>query len=436
MEIVKTGDIAYKKPIKILAVDDREDNLLSIETILEREDYNIVKASSGRAALKVLLQQQDFTLILMDVQMPDMNGFETAALIYEREKLKHIPIIFITAHNQGEEKMYEGYKMGGVDFIYKPINPELLRYKVSVFVDLYRKTHQLINHEKKLISANKNLEREIEERKLSEEKIHLLNQQLVQNNQQLKNTIEELDRFAYVASHDLQEPLRKILVFSDKILTKYKQSIDEEMDRNLDKIVKASERMQLLINDLLKFSRNTSSNEDFSLLDLNELISEVMADMEIDIETNEAQIQIDPLPRVWGISSQMRQLFQNLVGNALKFKKKEAVPVIHIYVEADKTLANNKNGNNQFSRIVVQDNGIGFDPKFVNEIFVVFKRLHSYHEFEGSGVGLSICKKIIERHNGFITAESKIGWGSKFIIDLPVTKINVAGVSQLEVINK
>src|SRR5215212_4500464 len=154
VELIKPDDIGYKKPVKILAVDDREDNLFSIETILEKDDYRIVKANSGRAALKILLAHQDFTLILMDVQMPDMNGFETATLIYEREKLRHIPIIFITAHNQGEEKMYEGYKMGGVDFIYKPINPELLRYKVSVFVELYQKTHQLLNHERKLLSAN------------------------------------------------------------------------------------------------------------------------------------------------------------------------------------------------------------------------------------------------------------------------------------------
>jgi signal transduction histidine kinase len=431
MEIIKSEDIAYKKPIKILAVDDREDNLLSIETILESEDYTIVKAISGRAALKILLAQQDFTLILMDVQMPDMNGFETASLIYERERLKHIPIIFITAHNHGEEKMYEGYKMGGVDFIYKPINPELLRYKVSVFVELYQKTHQLINHEKKLLAANRSLEKEIEERRISEEKVRLLNQQLVINNQQLKNTIEELDRFAYVASHDLQEPLRKILVFSDKILTKYKEVIDDEMDKSLDKIVKASERMQLLINDLLRFSRHTSTSEDFALINLNQLIEDVLADMEIEIERNEAQIQIDQLPEIWGIPSQMRQLFQNLVSNSIKFRQKEKVPVIHIYSERKILLSDPVNGS-ELCRIVVQDNGIGFDSKFANEIFVVFKRLHSYHEFEGSGVGLSICKKIIERHNGFIAAESKIGSGSKFMIDLPVARLNTVS-SKLEV---
>ena len=424
MEITRKDDITdSKSPVKILAVDDREDNLLSIETILEREDYTIVKAGSGRAALKILLQQHDFTLILMDVQMPDMNGFETASLIYEREKLRHIPIIFITAHNQGEERMYEGYKMGGVDFIYKPINPELLRYKVSVFAELYQKTHQLLNHEQKLLSANRKLEKDVEERRLTEEKIRLLNQQLVENNFQLKNTIEELDRFAYVASHDLQEPLRKILVFSDKIQTKYRDAVDKELHRSLEKIVKASERMQSLINDLLRFSRGASGSEDFVFISLNGLMNEVLADMEIDIEKSAAQIQVDPLPEVWGIPSQMRQLFQNLISNGIKFRKAGIVPRIHIYSQS--------NGLNHY-RIIVQDNGIGFDSKYAEEIFTVFKRLHSYHEFEGSGVGLSICKKIIERHNGMIRAESIPGDGSKFIIDLPVIDTNSKPVDTLK----
>lgn len=435
MEVDKTAQTTlYKAPVKILVVDDREDNLFSIETILEKDAYIIVKAKSGRAALKILLKEHDFTLILMDVQMPDMNGFETASLIYEREKLRNVPIIFITAHNHGEEKMYEGYKMGGVDFIYKPINPELLRYKVSVFVDLYQKTHQLINHEKKLLSANKKLENEVEERKISEEKIRLLNQQLVENNQQLKATIEELDRFAYVASHDLQEPLRKILVFSDRLQTKYKDSIDGEMNKSLDKIVRASERMQLLINDLLRFSRHTFTHEDFSLVNTNELITEVLTDMEVDIDKTEAHIKLDALPPLWAINSQLRQLFQNLISNAIKFQKKDTAPYIHIYSEGHSEIFNVALKKKvDHCRIVIQDNGIGFDQKFADEIFVVFKRLHSYHEFEGSGVGLSICKKIIDRHSGFISVESKPGLGSKFIIDLPaVTRKDHTPTYQLE----
>ncbi|MFL5788275.1 MAG: sensor histidine kinase [Flavisolibacter sp.] len=421
MEAEKKEAGVERSNVKILAIDDREDNLFSIETILEQENYTIVKANSGRAALKILLQQHDFTLILMDVQMPEMNGFETASLIYEREKLRHIPIIFITAHNHSDEKMYEGYKMGGVDFIYKPVNPELLRYKVGVFVELYKKTHQLLNHEKKLLAVNKNLEIEIEERKISEEKVTQLNQQLIQNNLQLKNTIEELDRFAYVASHDLQEPLRKILVFSDKIQTKYREAIDPEMNRNLEKIVRASERMQSLITDLLRFSRHTSTSDDFTFINLNQLLNEVMNDMEVDIEKSAAHIKTGELPEIWGIPSQMRQLFQNLISNAIKFRKKEVTPEIQIFTPKDQIIKE-PSSSKTFHRIIIQDNGIGFDPKYTNEIFMVFKRLHSYHEFEGSGVGLSICKKIIERHNGHITAESRIGAGSKFIVDFPIEK--------------
>src|SRR5215212_8479721 len=220
MEFLRKEKILYKSTVKILVVDDREDNLFSIESILEKDNYNIIKANSGRAALKILLQQHDFSLILMDVQMPDMDGLETATLIYQRDKLKTIPIIFITAYSNDEEYIFKGYKMGGVDYIFKPINPELLRVKVGVFVELYRKNHQLINHEKKLLAANKSLQKEIEERKISEEKIKLLNKQLVENNSHLKTVNEELDRFAYVASHDLQEPLRKIMIFSDKVLSK------------------------------------------------------------------------------------------------------------------------------------------------------------------------------------------------------------------------
>src|ERR1700751_5723228 len=171
---------------KILLVDDREDNLFSMETILEPDGYELVKASSGRQALKILLAEFDFALILMDVKLPNMNGFETAALIYEREKLKHIPIIFITANNYGEEHIFQGYRSGAVDYIYKPINPELLRVKVGVFVDLYTKNHQLLMHEQKLISINKSLENEIHERKISEEKIVGLNRQLLESIDQLE----------------------------------------------------------------------------------------------------------------------------------------------------------------------------------------------------------------------------------------------------------
>lgn len=154
--------------IKILLVDDREDNLMSIEAILRNDGYEFVRANSGKEALKILLKDQNFTLILMDVQMPDLNGIETASLIYQREKLKHIPIIFITAHDQGDEHVYKGYKTGAVDYIYKPINPDLLKAKVTVFIELYRKNHKLLAQEAKLKAINISLEKEVRERMKSE----------------------------------------------------------------------------------------------------------------------------------------------------------------------------------------------------------------------------------------------------------------------------
>ena len=184
---------------KILVVDDRADNLISIEAILEKDNYTIVKANSGKAALKVLLTDHDFSLILMDVQMPELNGYETATIIYERDKLKNIPIVFITANNYDEDFMFKGYRMGGVDYIYKPINSELLRAKVAVFVELYSKNQQLMLQEKKLLAANEFLQKEIEERKASEERVKLLNEKLVENNESLKQMNEELDQFAYMA---------------------------------------------------------------------------------------------------------------------------------------------------------------------------------------------------------------------------------------------
>lgn len=395
-----------------MIVDDREDNLLSIETILEKEDYTIVKANSGRGALKVLLQDTDFSLIMMDVQMPDMNGFETASLIYQREKLKDIPIIFITAHSHEEEAIYKGYNVGAVDFIHKPINPQLMRLKVGLFVELYQKTHSLLEQEKNLLQANAQLQKEIEEREASELKVMELNRQLQRSNVHLKKVNEELDRFAYVASHDLQEPLRKIRVFTDMISTR--KHDDTELNRYISKIGDAAHRMQQLVDDLLRFSRHSAQGWDYVTADLNEIVKEAVSELEIKVQATQANIKVDPLPCMPVIPTMIRQVFNNLISNALKFRKKDVAPVIHIYARKVK-----ENGTSGYCQIFVSDNGIGIDNRYLEEIFAVFKRLHSYHEIEGTGIGLSICKKIMEHHNGYINVNSEVDLGSTFIIGIP-----------------
>ena len=405
---------------KILLVDDREDNLLSIETILAPSGYQFVKANSGRQALKVLLSEFDFAMILMDVKMPNLNGFETAALIYEREKLKHIPIIFITANNFGDENMFRGYQSGAIDYIFKPINPEVLRAKVDVLIDLYRKNRLLFEQEQKLIAINKNLEREINEHKISEERVKQLNHKLLENIANLESANKDLERFAFMASHDLQEPLRKIRMFSDRLFMKYKDVFQDDA-KMVSRIQQAAERMQSLIVDILAFSKIPTDKSAFVISDLNTVLRELLLEMDEEIKSMNATVSVEPLPSLCVSPSLMRPLFQNLISNGLKYRKKGIDAKINIRSEISLGINDrDKNLINKYCRIFVEDNGIGFDQKYAEEIFGMFKRLHHNGEYTGTGIGLALCKKIAELHNGFISARSKIDEGSTFIISLPL----------------
>jgi signal transduction histidine kinase len=403
---------------KILLVDDREDNLFSLETILAPDAYQFVKANSGRQALKILLNEIDFALILMDVKMPTLNGFETAALIYEREKLRHIPIIFITANNYGEENIFRGYKMGAVDYIYKPVDPELLRAKVAVFVDLYRKNHRLLAQEQTLKAINRSLEQEITERKISEEKVKDLNRQLMGNIALLESANRDLDRFAFMASHDLQEPLRKIRTFSDLLQVKCKPLLDNDAIGYITRIQNAAERMQTLIKDILAFSRISNEKDTFVSTDLDGIMLDVLAELDSIIQDKKAEIISDKLPVIDANPGLIQPLFYNLISNALKYSKKNTPPVI--LVKAEMILADGAHSTQEkISQISISDNGIGFDQIYADQVFDMFRRLHVNGEFEGTGIGLTLCKKIIEKHNGSISVKSKVNEGTTFIISLP-----------------
>ena len=406
---------------KILLVDDREDNLLAMETILESESYSFVKASSGRQVLKILLTQMDFALILMDVNMPNLNGFETASLIYERERLRHIPIVFITANNYGEDNIFEGYRSGAVDYIYKPINPDLLRAKVAVFIELYRKNAQLLSHEQRLIAINKNLELKIQERRASEEKVSALNLQLLQNVSRLESANKELDLFAFMASHDLQAPLRKIRMFSDRLQTDYHEKLDEEGHAYLTRTQNGCRKMQLLINDILEFSKISVKQELFSTVDLNNIIENILLDFEDQIEQKNIRVTVDKLPLLCVNPILMNPLFTNLISNAIKYSRNNGGSFIHIHADSPTTIIKNSDSrvNKNFCRIYIEDNGIGFEQKFAKEIFDMFRRLHPGAEFDGTGIGLALCKKIAEKHGGSISAKSSVNEGSTFILSLP-----------------
>jgi signal transduction histidine kinase len=408
---------------KIMLVDDREDNLLSMETVLETDGYRFVKANSGRQVLKLLLTDFDFALILMDVQMPNLNGFETASLIYERDRLRHIPIIFITANNYGEENLFKGYRAGAVDYIYKPVNPELLRAKVSVFVDLYRKNQRLLAQEQKLVAINRNLELEIGERKASEEKVIDLNKQLLENISRLEVANKDLDLFAFMASHDLQAPLRKIRMFSDRLMASPENTLGKEGRLYLSRIQEVSKRMQDLINDILRFSKISVEKESFGEVDLNGVVSDVLSEMEGTIREKNAEVTTDRLPVLPASTVLMGPLFSNLINNSLKYSKKKQPPQIRIRYEESPANGeiNGREPEPRYGRIFIEDNGIGFDQKYAEQIFDMFRRLHSNHEYEGTGIGLALCKKIVEMHKGFISALGRPGEGATFIVSLPLT---------------
>jgi PAS domain S-box-containing protein len=245
--------------------------------------------------------------------------------------------------------------------------------------------------------------RDITERKEAERQIHEFNQKLQQSNQ-------ELNDFAYVASHDLQEPLRKIQAFGTRLRAKEDKLSDQGKDY-LNRMESAASRMQRLIVDLLGFSRLNTQIKPFEMTDLSQIASEVLSDLEVKIEETKAKVTLGKLPVLEAEPTQMRQLIQNLVGNALKFQQRDQLPEIEIYSE-------NADANN--IRLIVKDNGIGFEERLLDKIFAVFQRLHGRQEYEGSGVGLAVCRKIAERHGGQITANSSPGNGAKFIVTLPL----------------
>ena len=240
---------------------------------------------------------------------------------------------------------------------------------------------------------------------------------MLEYTQKLERSNRELIDFAYVASHDLQEPLRKIEAFGDRLLKKYAHILPDDGKMFVDRMHDAAERMRRLINDLLSYSRVTTNAKPFQWIVLNDLLVDVQSDLQIRIEENAAAIEYGELPTIEGDPTQMRQLLQNLISNALKFRKADVAPVVRLSAEIKPATGDNATGSSII--LTIADNGIGFDNQFKEQIFTIFQRLHSRNEYEGTGIGLATCRKIVERHGGTIEAFGETGVGSKFIITLP-----------------
>ncbi len=234
-------------------------------------------------------------------------------------------------------------------------------------------------------------------------------------NLSLKQYNDQLEQFAYAASHDLQEPLRKIQVFSNLLLERNQEQLDEQGKKYLTKISQSTTRMNSIVQDLLEYSKETKSFDQFTPIDLNVIIEDIKSDLELMISNKEALIRHDRLPVIKGVSSQINRLFYNLIQNALKFSKPGMAPVINISVSNNFITNNDKS----FFEVTVSDNGIGFDQKYTDRIFHLFQRLNERALYDGNGIGLSLCKKIVEMHRGQISAQSEAGKGASFSIQFP-----------------
>lgn len=407
----------------ILIVDDKPENLFSLKSLLQLNLYEVDTALSGEEALRKILKQE-FELIILDVQMPEMDGYEVAETLAGYSKTKNIPIIFLSAVNIDKRFITKGYASGGVDYITKPFDPDLLLLKVKTFCRLYQQTSELKKIQETLrqeIEVRKQAQKALEDINLSlEEKIGERTRSLMDTNRKLEASNAELQQFTSVASHDLQEPLRKISTFSH-LLTDFCKQEGSEAVFYLNKIIHSSERMRNLINDLLNYSK-LSMDARFQLTPLQPILQDALNDLELAIRDRKAEVKLSAIPAAEVIPGQIRQVFQNIISNALKFSRKEEPIVLEIWSDTSlqKSLDAPSVSNGNFLRIYFRDNGIGFDEIYLDRIFTMFQRLHGKDEFEGTGIGLAIVKKIIENHHGFISARSHEGRGSTFIVVIPI----------------
>ncbi|KPH62581.1 ATP-binding protein [Novosphingobium sp. ST904] len=368
--------IAEARP-KILLVDDRWENLLATEKVLKPLQAEIFKATSGNEALSLVLRH-DFAIVLLDVQMPEMDGFETAMLMQEHESMAGVPIIFVTAISKEDKYASKAAEIGAVDYIFKPINPDILKSKVKVYLDLYVQREQIMH----------------------------LNAVLSQSN-------EELERFAYICSHDMQEPVRMMNAFAGLLADSSEHTLDEGGKRYLNFILDNARRMQKMISDILTFSRVGREDILLETVDFEAIVDEILSEFEDTIQQSGASVTYGSLPRVETSSTLARVLLQNLIGNALKFQNGSHPPEIAI--------AAARQGN--LWRFSVRDNGIGIDENFRTRIFTIFQRLHRKEDYPGTGIGLSTCRKFIQLCGGDIDFSSVPGRGSTFYFTLPCKEV-------------
>jgi len=413
----------------ILLVDDRADKSLAMQTVLAELDQNVVKASSGKEALRCLLEQ-DFAVILLDVNMPGLDGFETAHLIRQRKSLEHTPIIFVTGISDTDTHVNRGYSLGAVDYILTPVLPEVLRTKVSVFVELFKKNQELKRQAESLRQAHDQLEvrvnertlelaeinrrliQEVADRQRAEDDIRQINAELEQRvldrTAELAATNQELEAFTYSVAHDLQAPLRNILSYASLLHDEAAAQLPAECVQYVDRIASRGKYMERLITDLLHLSLVGKQDLACQMVDLNTIVDEVVAGCRAETSGRQIEWIVQPLPTAPCDPNLIKQVFANLISNAVKYTQPRDQALIEIgQSEVDGQAV-----------LFVRDNGVGFDMKYAGKLFGVFQRLHPAGSFAGTGVGLATSARIVRKHGGRIWAEATENEGAAFFFTI------------------
>lgn len=402
---------------KILLVDDLDANLLVMEAVLEGDQYLLTKANSGQEALEILSREKNFSLILLDVNMPALDGYETARMIQQQERLRDIPIIFITAGDYEVDEVFKGYQTGAVDYISKPFKPQILRAKVSVFAELHRKNQLLKQQEEKLriinmdlMQLNQDLEHRVQER----------TNQLRKLNEELKELNSSKDKFISVISHDLRNPLTALIASSLKLHQEHTMSSTEEVRKLSDIIYRTSRRVLTQLNDVVDWAKKQQEKFVFKPAPI-QLLKELEEWLEL-LKNNAAQknilleYNIAPDLQVKADSLMLRSVFQNLVTNAIKYTPDGGC----IRLSASQL--------NDMVEICVEDNGIGMTTEALEKLFDQTLSSNGTNNEEGTGLGLLLVRDFIAQHGGTIKVESKVGDGTCFKFTVP--HLSLAGEGQ------
>jgi signal transduction histidine kinase len=383
--------------VKILLVDDSPENLIAAASALESPGQEVIPAGSGRQALRYL-GDEEFAVILLDVTMPEMDGFETAALMRKRHRSPGTPIIFLGDPERGGEQVQRAYDLGAVDYLAKPLVPEILRSKVSVFVELHRRC-------KTLERRNSELRGALDRSWHSAEEMRALNRRV----NVLSEVNRELETFSYSVSHELRGPLSRIAGFSKALLEFHTAQLNEEGQGFLNRIDQSATRMCDLVEALLNFARLARVEIKEQDLNLSSMVSSLAAELQAQEPVRTVDFRIAPDVHAWGDATLLRTALENLMANAWKFTRKRASARIEF----------GRTETGEGPVYFLRDDGVGFDRQDAARLFSPFQRLHKVPDFDGSGIGLATVERVIRRHGGRIWAEGEIERGAAFYFTLP-----------------